>query len=173
MSPKRSLVYGPQALVAAESLRQQQTKDKKWPYSWIEAPPGSKQDQGFGYLAIPAAGVVSEVMAYTVADGLSFYPTHVVFQVLGANWTAGDFLWTMDVNSPVGVSAPQSLPIDGYAAVPFPLGTLEIAWEIPRAERNLLHSRDVLRIKATNVGLGVGAGQFLGLVKGYLLASVE
>jgi hypothetical protein len=174
LTPKRSIVTGPQAVKATEALRLQQKKDAKWPFSWMDAPPASKQDQTWGHITIPAAAATyTELFAYEVPDGMMFLPTDLFFVVSGTSWNAGDFLWSLDLNSPTSVSAPQSLPIDGYSAVPFALGSFEIPWMLPRAELNFLHSRDVLRMKVRNINLGAGQGSFNGLVKGYLVPSTE
>ena len=170
MSTRHALVYGSDALRAAESLRQQKRKDAAWPYDWEYAPPGSKEDQVVNYVAVPAAGILTEVCEYSVADGLHFYPTDVALVLMGVAYSPGDFTWSLTINSPADVAAPQAFTMDGYASVPVSLGTLEIPWKLPRAERNLLHSRDVMRIVVSNVNLGAGGAFFVGVIKGYLFS---
>jgi len=75
------------------------------------------------------------------------------------------------LNAPVGVTAAQALPIDGYQNVPFALGTLEIPWKVTPADRNILKGRDTLSIQVTNLNLGPGVGSFVAVIKGYLLPS--
>lgn len=171
MSPVKTLVSGPQALKAAESLRRARRKDDFWPYDWQFAPPGSKMDQATGFVAVPAQNIATQVVSYQVPDGMNFYPLGVVLTLIGANYAPGDFTWSLTINSPVGISAAQFLPYDGFQNVPFGLGTLEIPWALPRADRNILHARDTARIVVTVASAGLQQGSFAGVITGYVLDS--
>lgn len=175
MSPvkTRTLVYGPDAVRAASALRIQQSKDSLWPYDWEFGAPGSKHDQANDYAVVPAANTPTEVVAYQVADGLDFYPQSLVLALIGTSFAPGDFTWSLTVNSPVGVTAAQALPYDGFQNVPFPLGTLERPWDFAPGERNILRSRDVLRIVVNNLNLGQGSGAFVGVIRGRVIPAAR
>jgi hypothetical protein len=70
----------------------------------------------------------------------------------------GDFLWSLTLNQPVGVTTFQGSPIQGLTNVDVPLGTLQIPWPLECAE--LFQPNDCIRSVFTNVALGDGVPNY-------------
>src|SRR5436853_7385349 len=109
-----ALVIGPDAAHAAHELaRAIQDRRDAWPYVHAQAPPNAKDVHVIGTLEtqLPASGVV-EVLKYQVSSGKRFYLRAVL---LSANVAVlpGAALFTVDRNSPVGVSNLQYMPEHG------------------------------------------------------------
>ncbi len=130
-----------------------------WPYVHIYAPPNSTDVLEVGAVAtqaLAAAAVV--VVSHRVGSGKKFFLEAVV---LGANVTIvpGQATFTVDRNSPTALTNTQFMPEQGLINVPFGLGQIVNGqmvkkWRLERARE--FNALDVVRIKATNVGLSVG-----------------
>lgn len=125
-----------------------------------------------GSVVTPAQGAAAvQVVSYTVNSGKRFFLQAVL---LGANVAIvpGLATFTVDRNSPVGIASAQFMPEHGLVNIPFQLGSQTIPWYLSRARE--FAALDVVRIKATNVGLSVGDPTYFvcGLF-GYEVPSVD
>ncbi len=154
------MLSGADSVRAAESYRLAiQDRRDQWPYVHVYPPPNSTDVNVIGTLATQAQGAAAvAVVTYTVNAGKVFYLRAVL---LGSNVTIvpGDALFTVDRNSPIGIANTQFQPEHGLINIPVSLGSLASGpWELQRARE--FAPLDVIRIKAVNVGLGVGAPNF-------------
>jgi hypothetical protein len=101
-------------------------------------------------------------LAYTVDEGFQFALQAIVIEYLNAGAIGlvnpGDFLWSLTLNQPVGVTTFQGSPIQGLTNVDVPLGTLQIPWPLECAE--LFQPNDCIRSVFTNVALGDGVPNY-------------
>ena len=169
---------GVDAVIAADALRQAQTNREKWPYMHVHPPVNAEPVHVIGSVVTPdivanvglaAATVV--VLAYQVPSGFRFYLRGIIQSCVGGAFFPGAALWTIDRNTPIGVANVQAQPEQGLVAVPVPLGAFLPAFKIDEFYRAYeFEPLDVVRSKATNVGLGVGdPNYFLSGFFGYLV----
>ncbi len=147
-------VHGAKAYLDALQERRDQ-----WPYVHIFPPPNSQDVNVIGSAAtvLPATGYI-EVVRYQVNSGKRFFLTGVV---LGSNvsFAPGDALFTVDRNSAIGMPDTQFQPEHGLVNVPLQLGSFTFGeWKLRRARE--FAANDVVRVKALNVALNVGVGNF-------------
>ncbi len=153
------LYSGVPAIKAADEVRKAaQDRREDWPYVHIYPPPNSIDVNEIGTIVTqdPAADPVT-VVSHTVPSGKQFFLTAVL---LGSNATVppGDALFTIDRNSPDGVTNAQFMPEQGFIAVPVALGSLLRPWRLQRARE--FKALDIIRVKATNVAMPVGDPTF-------------
>jgi len=169
MSPLQKthvLVAGQQQVAAAESLRRKKRAEDAWPFAWTQAPPRSKHVFQSGFLAAPdPATGIQEVLEYRVDDGFDFCLSDLVLQVIG-NWLPGDFTFSLDINSPIGVTSANTLPYKDYQNIQVTMGgngpgaPLASPAPVRSGELSILRARDVLRVKVTNINVPIGNPQF-------------
>ena len=166
--PKRKTLQGPEAVMAANALRQERDSKQQWPYPWSFPPPGAIRvlagADATGTIVTPAQNVAAvQGLAYTVDEGFQFALTDlVVIAIIGTTSVQGvapgAFTWSLDVNLPVGVTTFQGSPIQGFASVDIPLGNLFEPWRLSMPE--LFQPNDTIRSKFVNVSLNVGTGNW-------------
>lgn len=154
-------------VLQADRLRALFDVRRAWPFDDIFPPAGATPVQERGTIAAPAIGNSAVVVAYTVPPGLRFYLTGIFQTYTGGAFAPGDALWTVDVNSPFGISNFQGSPIQGLDSLPVPLGTLIDGspwwfWK-PYGFVGL----DLVQAKVENVALG--GGFFTTVFLGYTL----
>lgn len=161
-----SMLQGPEAIAAAQALREERAAKSQWPFPWSFPPPSaSRVTAGVGAsgtLAVPAAGVATQGLLYTVDEGFQFALEAIVVVYLNAGFAGlvnpGDFLWSLTLNQPVGVTTFQGSPIQGFNNCDVGLGTLQIPWCLWCAE--LFQPNDAIRSVFTNVNLGAGSPNY-------------
>lgn len=146
---------GPDSVRATDALRLAiQARRDAWPYPHVYPPPNAIDVNAIGSVVTQAHGAAAvAVMTYQVNAGKRFYLRRVL---LGANVTIvpGQALFTIDRNSPIGITDTQFLPEHGFVNIGFQMGSQTIPWYLDRARE--FGPLDIIRIKAVNVGLSVG-----------------
>lgn len=160
-------LQGPDSIAAAQALREDRARRSQWPFPWSFPPPGATRvtagADASGTLIVPTvlAGA-TQGLAYTVDEGFQFALQAIVIEYLNAGvpgvTNPGDFLWSLTLNQPVGVTTFQGSPIQGFTNVDIPLGTLQIPWPLECAE--LFQPNDCIRSVFTNVALGDGVPNY-------------
>jgi hypothetical protein len=151
---------GVDSVRAADALRLAvQARRDAWPYVHLYAPPNSQDVNVIGTVATQAhAAAALAVVTYQVNAGKRFYLQAVLLSAqldVGQNFVPGNALFTVDRNSPIGITDSQFMPEHGLTNVPVPLGSsLFGPWRLHRARE--FGPLDIIRIKAVNVGLQVG-----------------
>ena len=174
MATAVQLYSGADAVRAAEKLRQEKEKHDNWPYEHCFPPPNSIPVNAIGSIATGALASVVVPLTYKVPSGYRFIMTAIVQDYTGGAFTPGAALWTVDLNTPVGIPSVQAAPVQGLVAVPVRLGSFDLAqqWEFQRAYE--FAPLDILRSKVTNVGLSVGTPNFFSSgFFGWLVPSVK
>jgi hypothetical protein len=166
--PEASRIHvleGPEIIDAAQPTSEPESK-RMWPYPWTYPPPGATRVQAgmdaSGTIVTPAQGVAAvQGLLYVVDQGFQFALTDVI--VIYINTTTanqgcapGSFLWSLDVNSPVGVPFLQGSPIQGFTNIDVP--TLALPWPLRMPE--FFGPNDAIRSKFVNVSLAVGAPNY-------------
>lgn len=159
-NPVVQMYSGVDSVRAADALRiAVQERRDSWPYVHLYPPPDSQDVNVIGTLATQAQGAAAvAVVTYQVNAGKRFYLQAVI---LGANVTIlpGDALFTVDRNSPLGITDSQFMPEHGLLNIGVQLGSTTFgAWRLHRARE--FGPLDIVRIKATNVNLAEGAPNF-------------
>lgn len=165
---------GVDSVLAADAVRRDASNREKWPYMHIYAPVNAEPVDVINAVETPAQGSTAVVLTYQVPSGSRFYLRGHIEQYEGGAIMPGQALWTIDRNTPVGVPNVQAQPEQGLIAVPVPVGSFA-----PFTEHRFWRAREfeplnVIRVKATNVSLGVGSPNFFksGLF-GYLVPDVD
>lgn len=148
---------GVESVKAADAYRLAvQERRDQWPYVHVYPPPNALDVNVIGSVVTQAQGAAAvAVVTYQVNAGKRFYLQAIL---LGANVTIvpGQALFTVDRNSPIGIANSQYMPEHGLVNVPVPLGDSRIGpWKLQRARE--FAALDIVRVKATNVALSVGA----------------
>lgn len=150
-----------------------QARRDQWPYVHIFPPPNSQDVNVIGTVVTQAQGAAAvAVVTYKVDAGKRFFLQALI---LGANVTMlpGDALYTVDRNSPLGITDTQFLPEHGLLNIGVQLGTTTFGpWRLHRARE--FGPLDVVRVKATNVNLAEGTPNFYvcGLF-GYIVPTLD
>jgi hypothetical protein len=159
---------------AADVVRRDESNREKWPYMHVYPPVNAEPVHVIGTAVVPQPGVQVAVLTYPVPSGFRFYLRAIVQTVEGSNFNAGDVLWTIDRNTPIGVASFQAQPEQGLIAVPIRVGSFQ-PFAPDRFERCYeFESLDIVRSKATNVAYAVGAPSnvFISGFFGYLVPDV-
>jgi hypothetical protein len=159
-------LQGPDSIEAAQALREDRARKNQWPFPWVFPPPGATRvtagADASGTLIVPVVATPTQGLAYTVDEGFQFALQAIVVEYLNAGAIGlvnpGDFLWSLTLNQPVGVTTFQGSPIQGFTNVDIPLGTLQIPWPLECAE--LFQPNDCIRSVFTNVALGDGVPNY-------------
>lgn len=158
--PVVQMYSGVDSVRAADAYRLAvQERRDAWPYVHLFPPPNSQDVNVIGTAATQTqAAAAIAVVTYQVNAGKVFYLQGILFSVVldvAATFTPGDALFTVDRNSPIGVTDSQFMPEHGLVNVPVPLGSSQFApWRLHRARE--FGPLDIVRIKAVNVALSVG-----------------
>lgn len=163
---RQGLLQGPEAIAGAQVLREDRINKTRWPYPWVYPPEFAVRVTAgadtSGTLEVPVAATPTQGLLYTVDEGFQFALESLVVTYLNSGttglWGPGDALWSMTVNQPVAISSFQGSPVQGFANVDVPLGTLQIPWPLFSAE--LFQPNDAIRIVFNNVALGSGSPNF-------------
>lgn len=143
-----------------------------WPYVHVYAAPNAIDVFAIGTQVTQAqAGAAIEVLAYQVNAGKRFFLQAVL---LGASvsFAPGAALFTIDRNSPVGVANSQFMPEHGLVNVPVALGSPVVGpWRLQRARE--FGPLDVIRVKASNVGLNAGSDIYVCGLFGYEVPTLD
>lgn len=168
LSRTNGVLQGPESIAAAQALREQRASKSSWPYPWSFPPPGAIRvtagADASGTLVVPTvlAGA-TEGLVYTVDEGFQFALEALIVTYIKAGFPGavnpGDFLWSLTLNQPVGVTTFQGSPIQGLSNVDVPLGTLQIPWPLVCAE--IFQPNDAIRSVFTNVALTDGIPNYL------------
>ncbi len=155
MSNAVRMFSGVESIRAAEQLlnAEQERKDQ-WPYLHVYPPANAVDVLVIGTVAIQAQlAAAILVVSYQVNSGKRFYLQSVL---LGANVAIvpGQALFTIDRNTPIGVTNAQFMPEHGLVNIPIQLGSQTIPWRLQRARE--FAALDTVRFKAANVALGAG-----------------
>jgi hypothetical protein len=159
-NPVVQMYSGADSVRAADALRIAiQERRDAWPYVHVYPPPNSQDVNVIGTLETQAQGAAAAaVLSYKVNAGKRFYLQAVI---LGANVTIlpGDALFTIDRNSPVGVTSSQFMPEHGLVNIGVQTGSAQ--WGPFRLQRaREFAPLDVVRVKAVNVNLVAGAPNY-------------
>jgi hypothetical protein len=136
-----------------------QERRDQWPYVHIYPPPNSQDVNVIGTAATQAQGAAAiAVVTYQVNAGKRFYLQAVLLSAVldvSASFVPGDALFTVDRNSPIGITDSQFMPEHGLVNVPVILGSpTNGPWRLHRARE--FGPLDIIRVKAVNVNLSVG-----------------
>ena len=169
----RRIAIGPESIRAANAIRKAiETRRDAWPYPHIYSPETSVWRDPMGWIATPQQTVQSLILQFNVPSGFYFYMAQLGLFYSGSTFNFGDFLFTVDQNTPLGASPITQLPLDDWQAIPFPLGSTGYGpLELPRAE--LFSPEDQIRAKVLNNNLGGGAGTFGAWFGGWLIPTTE
>ena len=173
--PGNPQMYGRDSLASADQVRQQRENRNDWPYEHIFPPSNAIPVNAITQtpVAIAAPATVTEVLKYTVESGMRFIMTGIIenaYQGNAVTFTPGDGFWTVDKNTPVGISSTQKMPVQGLVNTPVPLGSFlfGVIWQFKRPYE--FEALDVVRSKFVNVNLASGAPNYLmSAFLGYLL----
>lgn len=165
----KKMVTGVQAVSGARAVMLRKQAEENWPFPWIDPVLRSQHifQQGFIAAPDPVTGI-QEVLELRVPDGSDFYPRWLCLQVklpLQGDWNPGDFTFSIDVNSPIGVPAPAAMPYAYYQNIQVTVGGMPGAPLTNPApfvpgEMSVLHERDIMRVKVININIGIGAPQY-------------
>lgn len=151
------MLSGPDSVRAADAYRLAvQDRRDSWPYVHRYAPPSATGVFKISTLAVETAGTGPvEILKYTVNAGKVFYLQGVIFGA-SATIVPGDALFTLDRNSPIGVTNSQFQPEHGLVNVPVALGST-VNGPFPVGANfgmaRIFAPNDVIRIKGNNVNL--------------------
>ena len=161
-------LQGPEAIQAAHALQQEREAKQQWPYPWSFPPPGATRvtagADASGTIPTPLQNIAPvQGLLYTVDEGMQFVLTDIVVLYINTNTAnlgaaPGSFLWSLDVNLPAGTFSFQGSPIQGFANVDVPLGSLWEPWPMKMPE--LFQPNDAIRSKFVNVSLAEGAPNY-------------
>jgi hypothetical protein len=165
---------GVDAIKAADVVRRDASNREKWPYMHVHPPVNAEPVHAIGTIATPALADQVVVLAYQVPKGFRFYLRGIIQSYEGGAYGVGKALWTVDRNTPVGVANIQAQPEQGLVAIPVQLGSF-VPFKIDEFYRSYeFEPLDIVRSKATNVGLGVGdPNYFTTGFFGYLVPDVD
>jgi hypothetical protein len=140
-----------------------QERRDQWPYVHIYPPPNSQDVNVIGTAATQAqAAAAIAVVTYQVNAGKRFYLQAVLLSAVldvSATFSPGDATFTVDRNSPIGITDSQFMPEHGLVNIPVILGSsIYGPWRLHRARE--FGPLDIIRVKAVNVNLGVGVPNY-------------
>lgn len=164
---------GVDAVKAADVLNTQQEQRESWPYVHVYPPQNAEPVEVVGSVVTPALGVQVVALAYRVPSGFRFHLRGIIHTFEGGAFIPGLALWTLDRNTPIGVANIQAQPEQGLIAVAVRTGSFYPYTIKSFARAYEFEALDLVQLKATNVGLGVGdPNYFLSAFSGYLVPDV-
>lgn len=156
---------GPESVKAADALRRDQERRDLWPYAWVYPPPASERRNPEGYIVTPAVSATPVlVFQYKVPSGFQFELQSVMFCAVTTGYVPignpGDFLFTINKNTPSAGTAPQGSPLADLQLVPFPFGSpIQGPVELARSEN--FQPTDIVSLFVTNISGAVGSPNFI------------
>lgn len=165
------MVSGADSVRAADALRLAvEDRRNAWPYVHVYPPPSATDVFKISTITVQAAAAPAiEILKYTVNAGKVFYLREILFGA-SVSISPGDALFTLDRNSPIGVTNSQFQPEHGLVNVPVSLGSTLRAWRLDMAR--IFAPNDVIRIKGTNVNLSEQTQYICGIF-GYEVPSLD
>lgn len=152
-----------EAVKAARAIEQEQDRRDLWPFPWVYPPPGSKRRNPANFIAVPAVDPATPVLVlqYKVPTGMQFDLTEVMFCAITTGslpiGNPGQFLFTVNRNTPASGTAPQGSPLADLQNVPWNFGTPnQGGMKLSRSE--LFAPTDIISLYVTNVSFG-GVGE--------------
>lgn len=157
------VVTGPDQMAEATA----DLMDESWvPFPWDLPPKNSHHVYRAGIpplssIVMPAFATPTVVCQYQVPDGYQFVlrarmnATNAVFAE-----GSGDLIWTTDVNTPLGTTAPQGNAIHGLEGERFSVGSFAhgpVRWW----GRTIYKANDIIRVKVLNSAVAPGAPSYL------------
>lgn len=166
------IANGPDLVRAGDAVRRAEKNRDAWPFPHVYPPVNSIRRNPTGYVVSPSTGSQALILAWTVPSGFWFYMDWLGLYASYGTFTLGDFLFTVDKNTPLGVPGLGAVLTD-LENVPFPFGAFTNGpIRLPRSE--LFSPLDVIRAKVTNVSAPVGSpttfGAYFG---GWLVPAIE
>jgi hypothetical protein len=164
---------GPNTMRGGEAIRREQESRDLWPYPWIMAPKNSECRLPPAFIDSPALGTPTVILTFSVPSGYVFEMTDLLLGAFTTGQIAagnpGDFILSVDRNTPIGGGVLQGSPIADWNNIPFNQGSIEHGpLHLPRSRT--FAPETVLRAKVTNNSLGVGPPfQFCAQFGGWLL----
>lgn len=167
----RRIASGPDALAAADAIRRAESRRGNWPYVHVYPPDNSIRRTPTGSVICPAAATQVLVLAFTVPQGFWFYLEQMGLWTNAQNWNPGDFTFTVDRDTPLGLTPLQGSPLNDWSAIQTTYGFQ--GWPIRLARAELLAPSNLLQAKVTNINLGAAGSYFTALFDGYLVPTTE
>jgi hypothetical protein len=175
MTAKPRILSGASAVKAADQLRRHQTNQELWPYEWLFPPKYARRVRQNGTLTVASMtpGTQAVICAYTVPTGFSFVHTHILRALCDATGfieASGDAVWVLDVNKPIGITAIQGYPVQGFGTDTVTLGTIngQPVFPWPLVQPEIYKSLDLIQDKAT-ITANITGGIFYTSLIGYLV----
>lgn len=166
---------GPDSARAAYAIKQALDRRDAWPYPHVYPPWNSERRNPTGYITAPAAGAANQatILTFTVPSGYWFYLDRLGLFFTGQVWTFGDFLFSVDKNTPLGGGTYQGVPLTDLQNIGFTFGSVAVGpVKLDRCE--LFAPDDVIRAKIINVNIGApGANAFGAWFGGWLIPTVD
>lgn len=170
------MVSGVEAIRAADLLRKLQSRRELWPYDWIYPPPDSQRvhQEGSVDVSTLTPGTAAQVLAYQVQNNYKFMLNGLVLLYIGQNTFVpgdGNVVFGLDVNIPIGITAPQGYPVQGFDQSGIPKGGYisGIFAPYPLAPKpEKINALDTLRAKVTVSG-SITQGRVIAIFDGWLL----
>lgn len=139
-------------------------RQDQWPYPWVYMPPGGRPFNARGSLVAPAYGAGNQavVTSYEVPAGYMGVLTHLFWQYIGTGFVegSGTIVATVDINTPLGVSAVDGYSLPDFADMTLSVGDQKYPWPIPGGW--VADEGQILRLKAyTTATVTVGAGNYI------------
>lgn len=175
MLTRQRIAIGPESVRAAQAIeRAIEGRRDAWPFPHVYPPETSERRDPTGWTAVPAAGAANQalILQFSVPSGYYFYLQQLGLFYSGTGFAFGDFIFTVDQNTPLGGGGFQGVPLVDWQSIGFPFGDIGHGpLTLPRAE--LFSPEDVIRAKVVNVNLGGGGGSFGAWFGGWIIPASE
>lgn len=158
--PRRApyVASGPTSVVEATKL----IDPDLVPFPWDLPPRNSTVVYQPASIAAPAAATTTQIVQYQVPDGHFFVLKARMNAFDGQSWVrgSGDILWTTDVDTPIGITAPQGEPIQGLQSEAFNVGSFDHG-PVPWMGRKVFQPLNIIRVKVlTTNAIAAGAPNY-------------
>jgi hypothetical protein len=172
--PQR-IATGPDAMRAANAIREAELRRDSWPYPSVYAPPGAIRRNPEGFILANAVGAVNQavVLSFAVPSGFDYLLQAVLLaavpDTLLDTLGPGAFTFSIDRNTPLGGGALQGGPLADWSAINFPYGSVAVGpVRLHRCE--VFSPEDIIRVKVVNNTVTPGVpNYFLARFDGYLI----
>lgn len=178
MAQKARLYSGADSVRAMEAIRQTHANQEAWPYEHVFPPVNSIPVNATDAVVTPAQAAVATVLSYKVPSGFKLILTGIIQSYINAGglgaFVPGAALWTVTLNTPVGVANVQASSLQGLTNVKVPMGSFLAGnvWYFARAYE--FAPLDILRSTVLNVALGVGdPNYFASAFLGWLVPAIK
>ena len=171
--PQR-IASGPDSIRAADAVRRAEKNRDAWPFVHVYPPVNSLARNPSGSCLAPAVGIANQavILAFQVPSGYWFYLHSLGLYYTGETAGFGAFLYTVDVNVPLGLVGIGNVLTD-FGNIPFPFGGPSNGPLVLDRTR-LLAPSDLLQAKVNNVSVTPGAPNSFGAYfGGWLVPSIE